>query len=67
MRTVETAVFDDWFETIFVGAVAKSRKKFSYQGPCFMIVDICSAHSNDRFQAPAEAIRVRQSAFPARI
>jgi hypothetical protein len=47
---IDTDIFADWFKDTFVVEVKRRRTLHSYNGPAFIIIDNCTAHSGASFQ-----------------
>jgi hypothetical protein len=48
---IDADIFTDWFQDTFVPEVNRRRTVHSYDGPAFLIMDNCTAHSGDLFQS----------------
>jgi hypothetical protein len=47
---VDRDIFLDWFQDTFVAEVNKRRTQYDYNGPAFLIMDNCTAHSGPTFE-----------------
>jgi hypothetical protein len=61
---VNTQLFDDWLETIFIPELVERRARFTYNGPAVLLLDNCSAHIGVRFSELCQENHVIPCYFP---
>jgi hypothetical protein len=55
---IEMEMFNNWVKDTFVPELIDRRRKWSYDGPAFLILDNCSAKSGDDFAGMCEENRI---------
>jgi hypothetical protein len=48
---VDREIFQDWLKDTFVPEVRARRDRMEYAGPAYLILDNCSAHTGEEFEA----------------
>jgi CRP-like cAMP-binding protein len=61
---INTQLFDDWFEDIFLTELAQRRSKHRYDGEAVLLLDGCSCHSSAKFRRLCEENNVIAIFFP---
>jgi hypothetical protein len=55
---IDIEIFSDWVKDTFVPELIERRRRWSYDGPAFLILDNCSAHRGDDFAAMCQDNRI---------
>jgi hypothetical protein len=62
---INMTIFEDWFKDTFVPEVARRRQIFDYSGPAFLIMDNCTTHAGEQYEALAAANKIEPIWLPA--
>jgi hypothetical protein len=55
---IDHSIVYDWFEDTFLPELVVRRTQYDYHGSAFLIMDNCTAHTGDDFQAMCDAAEV---------
>jgi hypothetical protein len=62
---IDTAIFDKWFEEIFLPEIEHRRSTFQYNGPTFLILDGCVCHHSPHVEQLCETYFINIIYLPA--
>jgi hypothetical protein len=62
---IETAIFEKWFEEIFLPDIECRRSTFQYKGPAFLILDGCICHHSTHVEQLCEMYFIHFIYLPA--